>query len=73
MTENCNRCGAEIVWAVTKAGKRIPVDLEPVATWKLRVRYLDDGEWHVRVAPNHPRPSYVSHFDTCPRAARHRA
>lgn len=36
----CRGCGAEIVWAVTAKGARIPLDAEPV---KRAVLEIDDG------------------------------
>lgn len=52
----CRSCGAPLIWGLTAAGKRMPVDatdplLAPIA------RVVD---------------TYVSHFATCPKAAEHR-
>lgn len=64
----CSSCGAEIIWTVTAAGKRMPVDAKP--------------EKRVAIRPNDSDPLtplsrvvdvFVSHFATCPNAARHRS
>lgn len=71
-------CGAAITWAVTDAGKRIPIDPEPVPNGNLiltelapgqdlRVRYLRKGEDIPALAPR-----YQAHFVTCPEANRFR-
>lgn len=64
----CRSCGAEIIWALTDSGKRMPVDAEPVEGGNLRL--IPDGDV-VRVevvmgggAPLQHRP----HFATCPEA-----
>jgi hypothetical protein len=80
----CRSCDAEIVWAVTDSGKRIPVDAEPVDGGN--VLLSDRG---VQAGPRTPlatavgkrvQPSlfgddslrYTSHFATCPHADTHR-
>lgn len=66
---SCTSCGAEIIWAVTLSGRRIPLNskserraiLDPNAgagtTDPVRMRVVD---------------TYVSHFATCPNAEQHR-
>lgn len=66
----CRSCGAAVVWAVTDAGKRMPIDPEPVVVGNL---ILDqrDGQYRVRSAPPVATPlpkRWVSHFATCPQA-----
>lgn len=75
----CAGCPAEIVWAHTASGKRMPFD----------VRASTDGQWEL--APDgqtllaiHLRPEflakriaegelfYTPHFATCPQAAKYR-
>lgn len=56
----CRSCRAEIVWAVTNAGKRIPLDAEPKPQPGLFV--FDNGY------AKPPPPVYESHFVTCPQA-----
>jgi hypothetical protein len=66
-TSTCTGCGAAIVWVVTEAGKRMPVDAKP----EKRV-VLDD----VHPVGEGPRArvvdTYVSHFVTCPERDRFR-
>lgn len=63
----CSGCGAAIVWVVTRAGKRMPVDAKP----EKRV-VLDDV--HATGEPPQAQvvDTYVSHFATCPKAQRFR-
>lgn len=49
----CRSCGAAVVWTVTAAGRRMPMDANPTLQAAL-------------VGP--PQPTYVSHFATCPQA-----
>lgn len=75
----CRSCGAAIVWALTAAGKRMPIDLLPnpdgnvlivgkadhVAVPLVQVRRRGDPVRDDDVV-------YASHFQTCPRAGEHR-
>ena len=70
----CLSCHAPVVWGVTSAGKRIPVDPDPVETGNLairppgaQVRYLCKDE-----SPEPDEWRGVSHFATCPDARLHR-
>jgi hypothetical protein len=72
----CLSCHQPVIWGITGAGKRIPLDPEPVAEGNLaigpeeppQVRYLSkDGD---QVRQSEWRG--VSHFATCPNAASHR-
>ena len=64
---NCRSCGADVEWVQTEAGKRMPVDAEPVANGnivKVRgnlIRYLGKGEVFTG-------DRWVSHFATCAQA-----
>lgn len=58
---NCGTCGAEIVWAITEAGKRMPLDAKPEKRF-----VVDDADGC------HLVDTYVSHFSTCPNAEQHR-
>lgn len=73
----CKSCGARVRWAVSPAGKWMPVDAEPdmrptggnlVLT--IRQQQLVFEPW----AKEHgfTRNRYVSHFATCPAADKHR-
>ena len=63
----CRSCGAEIEWAKTAAGKRIPLDAESVIEGNIE---LSEGGM-VRVVRN-GSGDRVSHFATCPNAKEHR-
>lgn len=76
----CRSCGARIVWAVTSAGRRMPVDRESseAGTVSLVVGAAGDllalvlkGEG-IRLARKHEHPLHTAHFATCPEAAKHR-
>jgi hypothetical protein len=70
-TAKCRSCDADIVWALTEADKRIPLDAAPAADGNLvlvdgvaRAPRIDDAPGAV---------TYVSHYATCPNADKHRA
>lgn len=74
----CKSCGAGIYWAVTKTGKKMPVDEQPTSkgnvllsidpkTDTLKAHVLKRGE---EVEPGRNR--YTSHFNTCAAADEHR-
>lgn len=63
----CRSCGAEILWAETTAGKRIPLDLPSERRFLL---VPIDSEEVAGVATSHE--TYETHFVTCPNAAEHR-
>lgn len=68
---NCRSCGAEILWALTKNGKRIPLNAEPVERMKgtFQLTY-PGGEGSEPVAVTMAGTDvYVSHFATCPNAS----
>lgn len=67
------RCGAEIVWAITVNGRRMPVDVEPSADGGVEL-YLDGGDLHARVLKRQELQQATlgvlvelrqSHFVTC--------
>jgi hypothetical protein len=67
-TSTCRSCGAEIIWAETITGSRIPVDATMGATvFTLRPGAMS-GMPPVFVAVK----PYTSHFATCPNADEHR-
>lgn len=75
----CRSCSAEIFWAQTVKGKRIPVDAAPAEDGNVELigRDLDSG---LPLAAVHPpgqdivmaAERFRSHFATCPNAAAHR-
>ncbi|MHB8867457.1 MAG: hypothetical protein ACYC6T_08120 [Thermoleophilia bacterium] len=77
----CKSCGVEILWVVTKSGKRMPLDAEPHPAGNIVIddvlpphtptAHVLDGHalglaWAAKV------PVRFSHFATCPEAAQHR-
>ena len=78
----CSACGSEIVWAVTAKGERMPVDPEPIVGGNLILDLSGSGatarvqtaaEKAEAAAAGHVLGTrYVSHFATCPAAARFR-
>lgn len=73
----CRSCDAEIVWAETVNGKKIPLDaghhLRGVRVKRDDPLILaDEGDVRAGNAVIRAVPTYVSHFATCPNAAEHR-
>jgi len=75
----CRSCHAPVLWVVTQAGKRMPLDAAPtdagnVIRYGDAARVLTADEVAARRSPRHvdPGPLYVSHFTSCPNAAQHR-
>jgi hypothetical protein len=75
----CRSCRAEIWWAETLAGKRIPVDTEPAPDGNVVLLRGGRGEAPPvvlvmsqaqadTVIPD-VGPRYMSHYATCPQAA----
>ena len=68
---SCRSCEAPIIWADTQSGRKMPLDEQPTPAGNMvyvngiarTVRYEDR-----RLA----RPTYTSHFATCPNADTHR-
>lgn len=75
----CRSCGAQIRWAVTDKGKRIPLDWEPDAEGNVLLVLDETALEMVALVDRKDRPiaglagqRYFSHFKTCPDAAQHR-
>lgn len=68
MKATCSSCGRNILWTVTEAGKRMPVDAEPAGKVTVLVKNPDDAGTPISKSRDH----YVSHFATCAHAASHR-
>lgn len=71
----CRSCDAQLRWARTEKGRRIPLDFEPYTGDDPAGIYVlrDEGELAV-AAPLDAfagEPHYRSHFRSCPHAARH--
>jgi len=72
-TTACRSCGARIRWVFTDKGHRMPLDPEPDPTGNIVIR--EDGDAHVITKDDVIPPQaerWISHFATCPEAARHR-
>lgn len=64
MSAICRSCGASIIWAITKNGKRIPLDAKP------EVRMVLEEHEDTPVARS--VEAFTAHFASCPNAAQHR-
>jgi hypothetical protein len=77
MTTKCTSCGAPIVWAETRSGRKIPLDPGPIENGN--VEYLPSvgrAFIHVRWHLWTPLPNAIrtrAHFVTCLHASKHRA
>jgi len=65
----CSSCGAEIIWTVTAAGKRMPVDAAPIG----KVTVLRTNPADALTPLSRQVYHFVSHFATCPNAHQHRS
>lgn len=71
----CDSCGDPIIWAVTEAGKRMPVDVEPTETGNLILSGQGQILTVTVVSKTGRYPGQklnTSHFATCKHAKRHR-
>lgn len=73
----CRSCPAEIRWAVTAQGNRIPLDVEAVSDGNLALLADTEPPIALVIAPGEQLLAddgtrYVSHFATCPNADQHR-
>ncbi|WP_431976152.1 hypothetical protein [Micromonospora haikouensis] len=70
-TEKCRSCPAEIIWAVTERGKRMPVDAEPAAGGNVQL-VEQHGQLTAVVVPAKRAFGRTtlrkSHLMTCPQA-----
>jgi hypothetical protein len=64
----CSSCRKPIIWTVTEAGKRMPVDAAPTGKATVLVRNPEDPTTPI----SKQRDVYISHFATCEHAAKHR-
>ena len=67
----CRSCGADIIWVATESGKVAPVDARPEKRYVLTeiTRQTSPG---MSAPLARLKPTYMSHFATCPNAAEHR-
>jgi hypothetical protein len=75
----CRSCGADILWVITdKNHSRMPLDVEPTSEGRFIKLHVDpDGNKIVHALKNselepNTKPTYASHFQTCPDADEHR-
>lgn len=78
----CKSCGARVVWGITSAGKRMPVDVDPAANGNVSLRWIAAGRHYAidvlggevlaKAREEDETPLHLSHFATCPKAERHR-
>lgn len=71
MSAVCGSCGAPVVWAITRKGKRIPFDPEPKAVlngFRLNMTLDPPSADYVSYGDAQGELLYVSHFATCPHA-----
>lgn len=67
----CRTCRRPILWGVTSAGRRIPIDTLSVANGNIILGDWKDGT--VEVAIGKPGTgTHQSHFVSCPTSAAHR-
>jgi hypothetical protein len=81
MSDTCRSCDAPVLWVETSAGRKMPLDPEPVedgnvvitAEAPLGLRTEAVVLTKADLAQIHPdRLRYRSHFSTCPHADQHR-
>lgn len=77
----CKSCSADIRWAVTVNGKKIPIDYAPVVKGNITlterqglppiavVLNAQGDAFLEALQPSAESPRYTSHFATCPDAA----
>lgn len=74
--DKCRSCGAPIIWALTRTYRIMPIDAEPVDGGNVVIVGRGERAPRVDVRPGgtlfDDRPTYTSHFATCPDAARWR-
>jgi len=75
-TASCRSCGADMIWTVTRSGKKMPMDAEPSSNGTFELHEMANGEVHAEFVPEKDRNAdmdlYQSHFSTCPHANQHR-
>ena len=71
LVSRCRSCEAEIIWALTVNGRRIPLDAEP-AERPTGLFKLIPGELEPLAVSAAADLVYISHFATCPNDDEHR-
>lgn len=75
----CASCGAQIFWAISVNGSRMPIDADPTPEGNVIVmqsRSNPENKKCVVLSRDAERPKdrrlFTSHFSTCPNAKQHR-
>ena len=71
-TSKCRACGAEVYWAMSANGRKMPVDAAVNDKGNILMQIDSEGNLRfitVRGTANLKRNRYTSHFATCPYAA----
>ena len=76
LPKSCSSCSAPIYWAQLPSKKSVPVDVEPTPDGNILL-FDRDGSVQARVLKKGEEPPpgakrRLSHFVTCPHAAKHR-
>jgi hypothetical protein len=70
--DSCTACGKPIRWVITTGGKRLPLDVDPVADGNV-VPVVIEGQRRARVLTGTELPAqeqaWQSHHRSCPHAA----
>jgi hypothetical protein len=72
--DHCGSCGAPIIWADTRHGRKMPVDAEPSPNGNVELRTVGGvvlatvGD-AVLSLPGMAGTMHMSHFATCPHAS----
>ncbi len=70
--DNCRSCKGRIIWCVTEAGNRQPIDADPVANGNIALVIIGGVPHSKVVRPEDPEEDvvpperYISHHATCP-------
>ena len=72
----CRSCGADIIWTITKTGRKMPCNAEPIFFDLANMNdegtktfVKDDGTIAIGIEnPGGQEVGYISHFATCPEA-----
>jgi hypothetical protein len=74
---HCSSCGAEIIWAITERGARMPLDPIPAATGNIQLvgerAYMFSMAQLSKFSDEDKAGLRQTHFVTCPNASRHRS
>lgn len=72
----CRSCGQLVVWATTRRGKRMPLDVQPDAAGKFKMLRHGDDLFAIHIRDSGPMAkrlpqdatTHTAHFETCPRS-----